>query len=89
MGLAGANDYRSYQREFSTTFTSFKSLTDRNLLNRKPKRLNVRRINKKMSVSKYFGIAGVSLKDQNNILLMNNLRSNDFLKSGQLVKIVN
>lgn len=89
MGLAGANDYRSYQMAFDETITSFQTLTDRNILNRKPRRLNIRRINQKMSVAKYFGVAGISFKDQKEILIMNDLQENDFLSSGQLVKIIN
>lgn len=87
-GVATPNAFNSYYQTFENTVNRFARLTDRSKMNRKPDRIRVKSVPRDMTLSKALRLFGVPQKDLSNIAILNNMKLDENVKAGTLLKTV-
>ena len=87
-GLSSTDKYSNYQNTFRQTMTKFNKLTDERLLNKQPKRIKLRSVEKKSSLKAVLVNFGVQPENLEKIALLNGLKLTDTVNQGLLLKTV-
>lgn len=80
--------YRRYRNTFLGVVDSFSRLTDRAALEVQPHRIALYRVPADMSAQEAFSRTGAGAESLEELYLLNNLRAEDLVESGTLLKIV-
>jgi len=81
-------DFPKYANIMESSMKTFAKLTDPNRLNVKPKRIDVKAVQRTGTLASAFASYGVSQEMMNELALLNNLELNDQVQAGKLIKIV-
>jgi predicted Zn-dependent protease len=87
-GLSSKEKYSSYQSFFQSSITSFKNLTDRQKLDKKPKHLKLRTVARTGSLKNTLTGFGIKQDELESIALLNGLKLDDSVSQGSLIKTV-
>lgn len=87
-GVSTPDVFDNYYRSFENTMMQYSRLRDRSKMNRRPDRIRVKRVSRSMTVAQALRSFGVSQKDLGNIAILNNMKLNDQLAAGTLLKTV-
>jgi predicted Zn-dependent protease len=88
LGVSLLSDFSSYQSIFTTTSSSFKTLTDSDKLNRKPDRLVIKKLTKSQTLSEALKSYNMPSSKYEELAILNGLELNDVIQSGDYVKII-
>lgn len=86
-GIAGKADFKTYQPTFLQTMKGFKKLTDKNKLNVKPERIQIKTVPMDATVQQTFQKLGVAADRMNELAILNSMELTDQIKKGTLIKI--
>ncbi len=86
--VATEADFPNYAAIMESSMKTFAKLTDPYRLNVKPKRVNVKAVQRAGTLANAFSSYGVSQEMMNELALLNNMELNDQVKAGKLIKIV-
>jgi len=87
-GVAAAQNFGSYFRIFEATMLNFSRLTDPSKINVKPRRVQVKRVQRTGTLANAFNYYGVSQAMMQELALLNNLELTDQVQAGKLIKII-
>ncbi len=89
LGYSSAQGFASYLSAFKTTMTGFKTLTDRNKINRKPDRIRIRKVTRKSTLKKALQSFNVKDEDLDQHALLNGARVlSEIIAANTLIKVV-
>lgn len=86
-GLAAENNYDIYSSSFMTVINSFSRLTDPSKLNKKPLRIQIKKVQRSGTLSEVLRYYGIEQEKMQELALLNNLELTDRLETGRLIKI--
>ncbi len=86
--LSTTTDFSEYDSQFRPTVHSFKELTNRTYINRKPKRIRLIRANGRDSLGQIFKKAGMPEEQWSKFAIMNTLELDEKPVAGKQIKIV-
>ena len=87
-GLSKKADFNKFADEFEKTMTNFNHVNDPKILNVKPERIRLHRVQKQGSLKMELTKLSISDDMQNKIALLNGMLLEDKLERGTLIKIV-
>ncbi|MGD2245754.1 MAG: M48 family metalloprotease [Candidatus Aminicenantes bacterium] len=86
--MSTASNYSKYESVFGTIIGSFRELTNRNYLNRQPKRIRLIKANGRQTLQTLFQRAGMKRDLWPKFAIMNGFKLNQRPESGRLIKII-
>ena len=87
-GVSAQADYTTYARIFKPTIESFDKLTDPSKLNRQPKKIRVKKVQRAGTLADAFRSFGIQQQQMEKIAFLNNMELTDQVQAGTLIKIV-
>jgi predicted Zn-dependent protease len=88
LGYTYEQRYRQYRRTFLGVVDSYARLTDRAALDVQPRRIALYRVPTEMSAREVFLQSGADEESIEELTLLNNLRPDELVGAGELLKIV-
>jgi predicted Zn-dependent protease len=88
IGVAAPNDFAAFNQVFTNSMQSFKTVTDQNILNRKPERIRIKTVSSTTTLRaalKSFGMADNRLEE---LAILNGMQLNDQVEKGMLIKTI-
>ena len=87
-GVTAQADYNTYARIFKPTIESFDKLTDPSKLNRQPKKIRIKKVQRSGSLADAFRSFGIQQQQMEKLAFLNNMELSDQVPAGALIKIV-
>ncbi len=87
-GVSSGENFANYLQAFESTMTNFNRLTEASKLNVKPKRINIQSVRNSGTLANAFRSFGVPQSQMNELALLNNLKLNDQVSRGKLIKVI-
>jgi predicted Zn-dependent protease len=87
-GITFDSYFDNYAQSFKSTMGNFNRLTDPSKLNKKPKRIRIKEVQRSGSVADAFRYYGVSESKMKELASLNNLELSDRSTRGRLIKIL-
>jgi predicted Zn-dependent protease len=88
LALSPKSQFISYKNDFSFSIHSFKNLTDKRHLRRKPLRIYTKKVSGKQTLKAFLNRQNVPRKIWKNIAIINLLNLDDTVTQNQLIKII-
>jgi predicted Zn-dependent protease len=86
-GVSSEADFNTYTRSFESTMMNFDKLTDSAMLNKQPKRISVKKVQRAGSLADVLRSFGVQQQDMEEFSFLNNMELTDQIPVGKLLKI--
>lgn len=87
-GLATPNDFGNYFNTFKDVYSHFRQITDTSKLNRKPDRIRIKTVNRRVTLERALRSIGIPENELEKTALLNNMELSTVLEPGTLVKTV-
>lgn len=87
-GIAGQADFKTYEPTFLKTMNGFKKLTDKNKINVKPERIQIKTVPANATVQQVFQKFGIASDRMTELAILNSMELTDNIQKGSLIKIV-
>jgi len=87
-GLSAPGQLFAYDRQFSATAHGFDALTDESLMDVAPKKIEVRKVEKKSTLQEIFNAFGVPEEELENLSIINGMELSDEVEPGMRIKII-
>jgi predicted Zn-dependent protease len=87
-GVAAEADFNSFFRMLESTMINFNRLTEPSKLDVKPIRIRVRQVQHTGTVAEVFRFYNIPNDQMDELALLNNLELSDYIKAGELIKII-
>jgi predicted Zn-dependent protease len=88
IGVSAANSFALYNRTMEASMQSFRTLTDPNMLNKKPQRVHIRTAGQATSLQQLLRSFNVPEKRLNEHAILNGMQLTDNVPSGTLIKVI-
>ena len=86
-GVSSEADFNNYTRSFESTMMNFDKLTDPARLNKQPKRISIKKVQRSGSLADALRSFGVPQQNMEEFAFLNNLELTDQVPVGKLLKI--
>jgi predicted Zn-dependent protease len=88
-GVSAKADFNTYLRIFEPTMMNFDKLTEPSKLNRQPKKIRIKKVQRAGTLAESFRTFGIQQKKKmEELAFLNNMELNDQVPAGALIKIV-
>lgn len=87
-GVTAQADFNTYSRIFKPTMESFNKLTDASKLNRQPKKIRIKKVQRTGTLSTALGSFGIQQQEMEKMAFLNNMELTDQVQAGTMIKIV-
>ena len=87
-GVSAQADFNTYSRIFEQTMVNFDKLTETSKLNRQPKKIRVKKVQRAGTLADAFLSFGVPQQQMEKFSFLNNMELSDQVSAGALIKIV-
>ncbi len=87
-GVTAQADFNTYTRIFKPTMESFNRLTDPSKLNRQPKKIRIKKVQRTGTLANAFRSMGVQQQQMEKLAFLNNMDLSDQVQAGTMIKIV-
>ena len=87
-GVSAQADFNTYSRIFEQTMVNFDKLTETSKLNRQPKKIRVKKVQRAGTLADAFRSSGVPQQQMEKFAFLNNMELSDQVSAGALIKIV-
>jgi predicted Zn-dependent protease len=87
-GVTAQADFNTYTRIFKPTMESFNKLTDPSKLNRQPKKIRIKKVQRTGTLANAFRSMGVQQQQMEKLAFLNNMDLSDQVQAGTMIKIV-
>jgi predicted Zn-dependent protease len=88
LGITFDSYFDSYAQNFTSTMEQFSRLTDPVKLNKKPRRIKIKQVQRSGTLAEAFRYYGVEESDMKTLAFLNNLELSDRVQRGKLIKIL-
>jgi len=87
-GISTDEDYNNYAGAFKSTMTNFSRLTDPVILNKKPDKIFIKKVQTSGTLADAFRYYGVKQDKMAELALLNDLELTDRVQAGKLIKVI-
>lgn len=88
IGVSGLNDFSAYNNTLAASMQSFRTLTDPNMLNKKPQRVHIRTVQQSATLQQVLRSFGVGDKRLDEHSILNGIQLTESIPAGTLIKII-
>lgn len=88
IGATALNSYERYSSAFGASMNGFKVLTDRDKINRKPERIQIRQINNATTLRDALKANGIPDTRLEELAILNGMTLTDKLSAGMMIKLI-
>jgi predicted Zn-dependent protease len=87
-GVTAQADFNTYSSIFKPTMESFNKLTDPSKLNRQPKKIRIKKVQRTGTLSSALSSYGIQGQEMEKLAFLNNMDLSDQVQAGTFIKIV-
>jgi predicted Zn-dependent protease len=87
-GVSAQADFNTYSRIFEQTMVKFDKLTEPSKLNRQPKKIRIKKVQRAGTLADAFRSFGIQQQQMEKFAFLNNMELTDQVQAGTLIKIV-
>lgn len=87
-GVTDQADFNTYARIFKPTMESFNRLSDPSKLNRQPKKIRIKKVQRTGTLADAFRSFGIPQQEMEKLAFLNNMELTDQVQAGTMIKVV-
>jgi predicted Zn-dependent protease len=88
LGVSNITDFNNYNRYFSSTMQSFKTLTDQSKLNKKPERVRIKTLKQATTLDQALRSYNTPSTRMEELAILNGMKLTDRVTAGTMIKVI-